>query len=137
MGALRIADFALTPLQAEPMALRSLPQILEVLAVLRDEGAKVRLVGAMLTMLPVRNKDSLAVAQDVWGRFPAELVLQTQILRDPTFLEASTLGVPLGLMRRHPPAQAAVFDQLAQELELRMQLHQDAQADDGPLSLFA
>jgi chromosome partitioning protein len=136
MGALRAADFALTPLQAEPAALRSAPQLLEVLAALREEGSRVRLAGALMTMLQVRNKDSLAVAQEVWSRFPADLVLQTHVLRDPAFLEASTLGVPLGLMRRHPPPAAAVFDQIAQELEPRIEL-QKGGGDDGPIPLFA
>ena len=137
MGALRVADFALTPLQAEPVALRSVPQLLEVMAALRQEGSKAHLAGAVLTMLQVRNKTSLGVAQEIWARFPADLVLQTQVLRDPTFLEASSLGVPLGLMRRHPPAQAAVFDQLAQELEERIDLIRGGGDDDGPIPLFA
>jgi chromosome partitioning protein len=136
MGALRAADFALTPLQAEPSALRSAPQLLEVLESLRQEGRRVRLAGALMTMLQVRNKDSLAVAQEVWSRFPQNLVLDTHVLRDPTFLEASTLGVPIGLMRRHPPAAAAVFDQIAQELEPRLELVKGGD-DDGPLPLFA
>ena len=137
MGALRVADHAITPLQAEPVALRSVPQLLEVMAALRQEGKRVQLAGAVLAMLQVRDKTSLSVAQEVWARFPSDLVLQTQVLRDPTFLEASGLGVPLGLMRRHPPAQAAVFDQLAQELEARIDLVKSGGEDDGPIPLFA
>jgi chromosome partitioning protein len=135
LGALRAAESAITPLQAEPIAIRSFPQLLEVLAALRADGAP-QLLGVVLTMLQVKNRDSLAVAEDVWSQLPDALVFQTHVPRDPLFLEASTQGVPVGLLRKRPPPIAAVFDLLAQEIEGKLHLDRTTD-DDGPQSLFA
>jgi len=134
MGTLRVSDYVVTPLQAEPIALRSLPQLLEVMASLRQEGQKAQLIGAVLTMLQVRNKSSSPSRRSL-GPLPTELLLDAQVLRDPTFLEASSLALPLA-HASESPAQAAVFDQLAQELEVRMKLVTEG-GDDGPIPLFA
>jgi chromosome partitioning protein len=136
MGVLRVSDVAVAPLQAEPVALRSSAQLLEVMASVRQEGAKVRLAGVVLTMLELRNPDSLGVATQVWGRFPDKAVFQTSIPRDPTFLQASAAGVPVGLLSRRAPPLAAVFDQLAQELEAHLGLEEDGK-EDGPIALLA
>jgi chromosome partitioning protein len=72
----------------------------------------------------------------VWGEFPQKAVFQTTIPRDRTFLQASTAGVPLGLLSRRAPPLAAVFDQLAQELEPHLDVAAEGK-DDGPIALFA
>ena len=135
VGALRHADFALLPLQAEPLALRSLPRVLDLIGALRENGARVEVAGIVLTMLQTRADGSLDVAQEAWRRLPAELVLETFLPRDPVFLDASARGAPLMLLSRRPPPMAAVFTQMAGELETRMRLgaHDDA---DEPLSLL-
>lgn len=137
IGALRAADHVLAPLQAEPIAARTLSQLLDVLATLRSEGERVALLGVVLSMLQLRNKDSLGVAQETWTKLPADLVLETTIARDAVFLEASTAGVPLGLLRRKPPPVASQFDRLAEELEARLPFATTEQNDDGPIALFA
>ena len=48
------------------------------------------LAGVVLTMLELRNPDSLAVATQVWAEFPTKAVFQTTVPRDRTFLQAST-----------------------------------------------
>ena len=136
MGALRASDFALAPLQAEPIALRALTQLLDVLTALRGEQRAVKQVGVVLTMLQLRNKESLSVAQETWAKLPAELVLETNIPRDPIFLEASAVGVPVGLLRQQPPPVASLFDRLATELEPRLELTTTSR-DDGPVWLLA
>lgn len=136
MGVLRHADVVMAPLQAEPVALRSSAQLLEVLASMREDGAKVKLAGLVMTMLELKNPDSLSVATQVWSQFPPNAVFQTTIPRDRTFLQASTAGVPLGLLSRRAPPLAAVFDQLAQELEPHLDLEAEDK-DDGPVALFA
>ncbi len=137
MGALRASDAVLAPLQAEPIALRTLPQLLEVVAGLQEEQLPAKLIGVLLTMLQARNTDSLDVAQETWSRLPAELVLETTIPRDPVFLRASSAGVPVGLLsNRRVPVVAGVFDQLASELLPRLGLDQGDDGDE-PLDLFA
>jgi len=120
MGALRIADGILIPLQAEPLALRSVPAVLAMVAQLRQEGRGPHFAAIVLTMMQSREEASLKVAQETWQLFPPELVLEAVVPRDPVFLEASAEGVPVGLLRRRPPAVAAVFDQIAAELEERL-----------------
>jgi chromosome partitioning protein len=137
LGALRAADWAVSPLQAEPVALRTLPQLLSVIGSLREEGARVQLVGLVLCMLQQRNSDSLAVAEEVWSKLPSDLVLETTIPRDSAVLSASSAGVPLGLVSRvRPPPIALVFDQLASELVPRLGLMEGGEEDE-PLGLFA
>ena len=136
LGALRAADYVLSPLQAEPVALKTLPQLLALLGALRGEGVDIELAAIVLCMLQQRNSDSLAVAEEVWARMPRELVVETTIPRDPTVLAASAAGVPLGLLSRlRPPPLALVFDQLAMELAPRLGL--TGEGDDGPIGLFA
>jgi chromosome partitioning protein len=135
VGALRQADFAVLPLQAEPLALRSLPRVLDLVGALREAGSRIEIAGIVLTMLQTRADGSLDVAQEAWRRLPADLVLETYLPRDPVFLDASARGTPLMLLSRRPPPMAAVFTQMAGELETRMRLgaHDDA---DEPLSLL-
>lgn len=135
MGALRVSSAAMSPLQAEPLAMRSAAQLLEVLGALRKQGAAVQLAGFVLTMLAVRQAESLNVATEAWSEFPSESVLQTNVPRDPVFLKASAAGVPVGLLARNAPPAASLFDQLALELEARLGLRKEVK-DDGPLSLL-
>jgi chromosome partitioning protein len=136
MGSLKVSTHVISPLQAEPLAVRSASQLLTVLGALRQEGSAVALAGLLLTMLDVRNGDSLSVATEVWTDFPDAAVLQTNIPRDPVFLKASGAGVPVGLLSRSPPPVAALFDQLAQELESKLGMQKEGN-DDGPISLLA
>jgi len=121
-GALRSADFVVVPLQAEPLAARSVAKLLEVIESLREMGSQVTLAALVITMLQTRDDASLGVAQESWQLFPADLILEAHIPRDGVFLEASAEGVPLALLRRRPPAVAAIFDQIAAELEPRVHL---------------
>jgi chromosome partitioning protein len=134
-GALKVADYLLVPLQAEPLALRSMPLILEMVNGLKERGYPVQLAGFVLTMLHSRQEISLSIAQEAWKKLPGKLVLETFIPRDKIFLEASAAGVPLALMRKRPPSISSVFDQLASELEEVLGLQLD-EGDDKPISLL-
>ncbi len=122
LGLLRHADFVIVPLQAEPLAARSVRQLLAALGSLRKEGAPVQLAGIILTMLQSRQDSSLAVAEESWRLFPDHLVFEATVPRDSAVLQASAAGVPVGLLHRRPPAVAAVFDQIAAELEIKIGL---------------
>jgi chromosome partitioning protein len=132
---LECADYLLVPLQAEPLALRAIPQILTAVAEVRAGGAPLQMAGFILTMLNSASDVSLSVAQESWGSLPTDLVLSSFVPRDPAFLKASALGVPLYLLSRRPPAVASVFDQTAAELEPRLGLSREDE-DDEPLSLL-
>ena len=134
-GVLRHCSHALCPLQAEPLALRSVDQVLAMVSFLRAQGATLELAGFVLSMVQPRNEQSLAVAREIWSSFPPEYVLETTLPRHPSFLAATAAGVPVGLLGRNAPALAGVFDQLAAELEPRLGLRRDT-GDDGPLDLL-
>ena len=136
MGALRNATHMISPLAAEPLAMRGAPEVLELAVWLRELELPVELLGFVVTMVNYDDPQSVAVLNEARQRFGSEWLLETVIRRDPSFLEASAAGVPLSLLRRQPPLVAAAFDQLAQELEIRMN-REPAQVDDHePVSLI-
>lgn len=118
----RTADWVLIPQQAEPLAVRSVPLLLETLARFRSEGSTVRVAGILLTMLMTNHEASLKVARELREMLPSSFLFSQAIPRDPLFLEASAHGLPLGLLRKNPPAAALLFDQLAADLEERIGL---------------
>lgn len=124
-GVLRAVDGLLAPLMAEPLAARSLRGLLEAVGDLRQQAERPELLGIVLTLLQSRQADSLEVARESWRLFPGRHVLDTSIPRDEVFLQASAAGVPVALLRRRPPAVAAIFDALAAELEPRFGLERE------------
>lgn len=134
VGALRASTHVLTPIQAEPIALRSVTQMLEQVEVLQEEGYPIEIAGFLITMLQIREESSYNVAQEVWESFPDQLLFDVNVPRDAVFLEATAAGVPVGLLRRPQPPVAHVFDLVAAELEARLGLV-EARHFDGPTSL--
>ncbi len=132
---LRAADYLLIPLQAEPLAVRGLSEVLENLQDLRRGGASTRLAGFLLTMVDTGKPVSRAVVRDVWEAVPTDMLLSALVPRHDVFLEASAAGVPVGLMGKTPPPVAAVFDQLAADLEPRLGLVHEEAAE--PISLWS
>lgn len=132
--ALGASTHVLSPLQTEPLALRALPQLLATVAAVRAEGAPLELVGVLLTMVRFRESVAADVAQEVWGLLPDHMLMKTHIPFDRVFSEASAKGVPIGLLRRHPPPVAAVFEHLAAEMEPRLDLT-SGEEDDEPIHL--
>ncbi len=134
VGALRATDYAVCPVQAEPVAARLVLRVLELIAGLRDEGASVTLAGILITMIQQQSKPSTTVAEELWQSLPQDLLFKTSVPRDPAFLDASAAGVPIGLLRRRAPPVAMVFEQLAAELEQRIGL-QSKESRDEPIAL--
>lgn len=121
-GVLASASHAIMPIQTEPLAIRVVGQLLEVLAHLRSQGARVELAGVLLSMAQFRDESSLAVSQEAWNLFPSDLMLDAYVPKDPLLVTASARGVPVGLLQRRPPPVTAVFDRIASELEPRLGL---------------
>jgi chromosome partitioning protein len=130
--ALRCCDYVLIPQQAEPLGIRSIPQILQAVQELRRGGCEIKVAGIVLTMVQSNQAESVEVARELRKLIPAQLLLESMVPRDPVFLKASGVGVPLGLLYKKPPASALVFDQMAAELEQKMHLEHedDDDADD-------
>lgn len=130
-----VSDFLLLPQQAEPLSARSMPRLLRSIAGLRrelgDDSPAARLAGLLLTMVRHSDSGSREIENDIRNMLPAELVLETEIPRDPAFLKASRVGVPVGLLHGQPPGAADSFDRLAAELEARMNLTKETTENDG------
>lgn len=116
------SEFLLAPQQAEPLAIRSAPQILETIRALQDEGLPSHLLGLVLTMVQKEQEESAGVLREVRASLPEEVLFEQYVPRDPLFLKASARGVPVCLLQKNPPAAALVFDQLAAEIEKRAEL---------------
>jgi hypothetical protein len=62
---------------------------------------------------------------------PPELVFNAMLPRDSAVIRASMKGMPLGLIRGGaPPPIALVFDQLAAELETKLEMIVPTQSDE-------
>jgi chromosome partitioning protein len=102
--------------------MRSIPQVLHAIQSLRAAGSPLEVAGILMTMVQNEQRESTDVIRELRALLPARLLLDTLIPRDPVFIKASAVGVPVGLLYQQPPAVAHSFDQLAAELEPRLRL---------------
>lgn len=134
---LEAATHLLSPLQAEPLALRSVGQLLALVdRIKREKNPKLSLIGVVLSMFDRKTPASLDVAETLWVKFPGGIILDTVIPRDEIFLEASLRGAPILLMQKRPPPLARVFDQLANDVLDRVAPQGPAEDDNEPIPLL-
>jgi chromosome partitioning protein len=131
-GILRSCTHVLVPQQCEPLALRSLMLTVDFLNQLQTENEEAcQLVGVVLTMADPHVEDTKKIVDEIKRVLPPELVFQAMLPRDPAIIHASMKGMPLGLIRGgKPPAISLVFDQLAAELEAKLELAAPDQNDE-------
>ena len=131
-GILRSCSHVLVPQQCEPLALRSLMLTVDFLNQLQTENEDAcSLVGVFLTMADAHVEDTKKIVEEIKRVLPPELVCQAMLPRDSAVIHASMKGMPLGLLRGGaPPAIALVFDQLAAELEAKLDLVAPEQSDE-------
>jgi len=131
-GILRSCSHVLVPQQCEPLALRSLMLTVDFLNQLQSENEEAcSLVGVLLTMADPHVEDTKKIVEEIKRVLPPELVCQAMLPRDSAVIRASMKGMPLGLLRGGaPPAIALVFDQLAAELESKLDLTVPEQSDE-------
>lgn len=116
LAALSAADFAILPMQAEPLALRSLGQALEVIASIKEsENPRLELLGILATMVRTDQQPSLNVMSTVWSGFGG--VLETHIPRAEVFALASEEGLPVSFLPGPHRVEGGRFRMLATELE--------------------
>ncbi len=131
-GILRSCGHVLVPQQCEPLALRSLMLTVDFLNQLQTENEEAcSLVGVVLTMADPQVEDTKKIMEEIRRVLPPELVCQATLPRDPAVIHASMKGMPLGLFRGGAlPPIALVFDQLAAELEAKLDLVAPEQSDE-------
>lgn len=139
-GVCRASDYLLVPEQPCPLCLRSLPQILRMLAAIRnmDEDTEgPRLAGFVLSMTDPDDPSNLDDQREFRDLLPVELVLETVIPIHRDFREASRVGVPVAMLRERPSASALIFDQLAAEMEAKLNLYDDQEEPAGDRDDYA
>lgn len=135
-------DSLLVPQHPTPLSLRSLPLILRMVASMKESGPAEegedepvkggpRLAGFVLSMTSTDDPASLDDQREFRDLLPVELVLETVIPFHRDFAEASQVGVPVAMLRERPSSSSLIFDQLAAELEPRLQLG-DSDGDAEP-----
>ncbi len=119
-AAFAAANFAIIAFQTEPLALRSLGQVLAVIEhVQATRNPRLRLVGILPTLVERDRAGSHGVLSEIWNGFPDSL--ETVVPRSESFARASALGIPVGFLAGDAGGpEARRFDLLADEIEGRM-----------------
>ncbi|NUO63719.1 MAG: ParA family protein [Gemmatimonadaceae bacterium] len=116
---LEASAHAIVPLQCEPLALQTTPQILRGLQDIVAVNEELALEGMLLTMHEPENPMSERVAEYVRASLPEDLVFEREVPRTAAVVEASAAGQPVVLRDPNDPASAAYLD-LADVLRERM-----------------
>jgi chromosome partitioning protein len=115
-AALSVSSFALLPMQAEPLALRSISQSLRVLQHVREnENHELKLLGILATMVQMDKDVSFNIMNTLWGSLSG--VLETHIPRADVFSIASEKGLPVAFLPGKYPPEAVRFELLATEIK--------------------
>ena len=109
----------ITPQQAEPLGVRSVPKMLEALARMRSVNPRLEILGVVLTMVQASLDESRESALALRSILPEEMVLRSEIPRDDLFIKASARGLPIGVMSEGSGA-LKIFEQLREEVELEL-----------------
>lgn len=115
---LAASGHVLVPLQCEPLALQTTPQILRGIQEASSANPELTLDGIVLTMYDAASPLSARVAEYVRQNLPSDLVLETAIPRSPGPAEAFAAGQPLVLRDPADPA-AEAYNALAGTLAER------------------
>jgi chromosome partitioning protein len=101
---LEASQHVIVPLQCEPLALQTTPQILRGIQDVIGSNQQLALEGILLTMYEASNPASGRVAEYVRRHLPADMVFDVQIPRTAASSESFAAGQPVVL---RDPADAA------------------------------
>jgi chromosome partitioning protein len=116
---LEASQHVVVPLQAEPLALQTTPQILRAIQEIASRNEELTLDGLILTMFDPSNPSCVRVAEYVRQHMPRAMVFETVVPRSQPLAEAFSAGQPLVLRDPADPASRA-YIALAEELMERM-----------------
>lgn len=115
-AALSASNYALLPLQAESLSLRSISQTLRVISHIREnDNPNLRLLGILATMVQLRQDSSFHIMNTVWSSLAG--VLETYIPRADIYALASEKGLPVAFLAGKTPPEALRFELLATEVK--------------------
>src|SRR5688572_18349023 len=124
---LEASQHVVVPLQCEPLALQTTPQILRGIQDIVRGNDEITLDGILLTMYDEGNAGCQNIAEYVRANLPADMVFDVTIPRTAASPEAFGAGQPLVLRTPGDPA-AAAYVQLAELLAERFQWNEAATA---------
>lgn len=109
------SEHVVVPLQCEPLALQTTPQILRAIQEIVETNDRLTLDGILLTMYEAGNAASDRVADYVRKHLPANLVFDVAIPRSMAAADAFAAGQPVVLRSPGDPA-AQAYTRLAATL---------------------
>jgi chromosome partitioning protein len=118
--ALEASQHVLVPLQCEPLALQTTPQILRAIQAIVATNAELTLDGILLTMYEPGNPACIRVAEYVRRHLPPDMVLDTIVPRTAATADAFAAGQPVVVRDPADPA-AQAYAALATQLAERFQ----------------
>lgn len=116
---LEASAHAVVPLQCEPLALQTTPQILRGLQDIIATNDALALEGMLLTMYDQGDPMSARVAEYVRASLPEDLVFDREVPRTPAVVEASAAGQPV-VLRDPSDAASGAYVAIAGVLRERM-----------------
>lgn len=114
------SDHVIVPLQCEPLALQTTPQILRAIQEIVQSNEKLTLDGLLLTMHERDNPASERVVDYVRRHLPANLVFDVTIPRTAATADAFAAGQPV-VLRTPADAAALAYTHLASILVERFE----------------
>jgi chromosome partitioning protein len=117
-GTLASADRVLIPLQAEPLALQTTPQILRGIQDIVTTHERLVFDGILLTMYEEGNPACETTAAYIREKVPAHLMLDLVVPRSPAIAEAFAAGQP-AVVRSPADAASQAYVNLATRLAER------------------
>ena len=119
-GVLHASQHVVIPLQCEPLALQTTPQILRGIQDVVATNADLTLDGVLLTMHEPGNPSSERIAQYVRSHLPHNMVFDVSIPRTMAAVDAFAAGQPV-VLRTPSDAAAQAYVNLATLLAARLQ----------------
>jgi chromosome partitioning protein len=104
---LEASQHVLVPLQCEPLALQTTPQILRGIQEIVEINKELTLDGILLTMFEAGNPSSQRVSDYVRSHLPGNMVFDVVVPRTEAALEAFSAGQPVVLRTPSDPAAQA------------------------------
>ncbi|MBC7788394.1 MAG: ParA family protein [Anaerolineae bacterium] len=117
---LAASQHVIVPLQCEPLALQTTPQILRMLEDISAVNDELTLDGIVLTMFDENSDVCARVADYVRRHLPANMVFDMVVPRTSAAAEAFAAGQPVVLRNAADPSSRA-YSQLVTELQARFQ----------------
>lgn len=117
---LESSQHVIVPLQCEPLALQTTPQILRGIQNIVESNRDLTLDGILLTMFEAHNPSSERVAEYVRSHLPKNMVFAVTIPRTDAAVDAFAAGQPV-VLRTPADAAAQAYINLATLLAERFQ----------------